>query len=393
MRIEIKNFLEDYKNGIITIHKRYLKNDNNSSIENLINETLPDLEIGYQEFISKGYPSEELNSYLFYILNERAKSKEVVLEQTYNYLCPGCLYMGKENICQENLFLNCDLCFYEWKVNHSQHLKKFYETFKVHNKSGFRCLDCNRFIPKPLDDNSTIICPYTDCCFIGNVSSLRVMYHPSTKSKSIGIFDNCKKINNFDERIDKLSLIIDEIVYSFPFYSQNLRNKHKVFACQAIKNLLSEKGMVDYLLNNKQSRGFQSKLFQEYLRVIEDSLPLFFEINRKIFKIEDITDCNLPLVYGPQQFEGIVGFNLNIKNTNKDFFIGKLLSVVDKETKIQIMDHVENYSFNKIKVKGLKAGTKVIVSCLKTAPHYNITGLNYINRMKKQIIDKFYEEK
>jgi len=68
--------------------------------------------------------------------------------------------------------------------------------------------------------------------------------------------------------------------------------------------------------------------------------------------------------------------------------MGKLLSVVDKKTKVSLMNRVEEYSFSKIKMKNVKIGTQVVVSHLRIPPHYQMGGMVYVNRIRKKIVDK-----
>lgn len=423
-QINLKNIIHEFMNkheqGIKTIHRLYLKNDNPLSIKAFITEVSEELNKGIITFNSKNYPMDELDPYLFYIVNAVGKKKNIVLDKTYDYLCPGCLFLGKENIIFHHKNFECELCFYEFKHAKENHWIKFFETFKVHNKSGFKCADCEKFIPQPLDNSTDIVCPYINCCFVGDSSLLKGMHHPSTRSKSVNILFNDSDKNNIvsseasvldklqinEDLENKLSIInevIDGIIYILPFKTQNLISKQKIFVCQAFKNLLDSEpvDMVNYLLNNSRSGGFQHKVFQEYIKILEESFPLFYQEKRKQCKIDSLLDDQLSLFEGISDFKGIVNENYVIKNNTQEFYIGgrkasytkpyyigKLLSIISEKNHKPIMDKVVNYSFSRIKMKDVAPGTEVIVSHLRVPPHYQMGGMTYVNRIRKHIVEK-----
>jgi hypothetical protein len=96
-----------------------------------------------------------------------------------------------------------------------------------------------------------------------------------------------------------------------------------------------------------------------------------------------------------------VNQNLEIKNNTQEFYIGnrkgayakpyymgKLLSVINKDTKEPILNNVVEYSFNKIKLKNVPPGTKVIIKHLRVPPHYQMGGMVYVNRIRKKIVER-----
>jgi hypothetical protein len=172
---------------------------------------------------------------------------------------------------------------------------------------------------------------------------------------------------------------------------------------QAFANLLKKypEQMVDYLLNESRSGGFQHKVFQEYIRLLEEALPFSFKKNKKLHKVETLLDDNLNLFDGISVFEGIVSEKLVIKNETREFYIGgreskvskpyyigKLLGVIDKKDSSVLMDHVKEYSFSLIKMKDIEPGTEVIVTHLRVPPHYQMKGMVYVNRIRKKIVDR-----
>ena len=176
-----------------------------------------------------------------------------------------------------------------------------------------------------------------------------------------------------------------------------------MLAYQAFANLLKKypEQMVDYLLHESRSGGFQHKVFQEYIKLLEEALPFSFKKNKRLHKVESLLDDNLNLFDGISVFEGIVSEKLVIKNGTREFYIGgreskvskpyyigKLLSIIDKKDSSVLMDHVKEYSFSLIKMKDIEPGTEVIVTHLRVPPHYQMKGMVYVNRIRKKIVER-----
>lgn len=427
----IQNFIEKHSKGIQTIHKVYFKHNDELAVRAFETELFDELRTGCVSFFNKDSPMEELNSYLFYIVNAYAKQKARQSGQgkkkKTEYLCPGCLFLGKNNlITLVNNTFRCDDC--EAALRKVQDPKKiaFFRTFFKHNKSGYHCEQCTRFIPHPMDDSPIISCPYYDCCFVGPWVSLGRMHHPSSESNAemltldesmesgttfkdtvaSEVADPQSQLESEEDLKTKVELIRSVIDYqsnNVPYNSSDFTVKHKYVAYQAFGNLLKNNpaDMVDYLLNNSRSGGFQHKIFQEYIRLIEESLPFSFKKGNKLFKVESLLDENLGLFEGISAFEAMVSDKLTIKNGTTEFYIGgrkgtiarpyyigKLLSINEKLTKAPLLDRVVEYSFSKIKMRDIVPGTEVIVTHLRVPPHYQMGGMVYINRIRKKIIDR-----
>ena len=159
--------------------------------------------------------------------------------------------------------------------------------------------------------------------------------------------------------------------------------------------------MVEYLLDGSRSGGFQHQVFQEYISLLESSMPFSFKKAGSIYRIESLLDDNLNLFEGISTFEGMVNERMEIKNGTKEFYIGgrkgavtkpyyigKLLNVLDKKTKTPLQSKVVSYSFSKIKLHDIAPGTEVIVSHLRVPPHYQMGGMSYVNRIRKKIVDR-----
>src|SRR5271166_6363575 len=93
----ISNFLTNHQIGISSIHRTYFRTDNALSLQALIAELMSELRTGCVNFSNRDYPIEDLDSYLFYIVNDYAKRKASTQEKKKpEYICPGCLFLGKE---------------------------------------------------------------------------------------------------------------------------------------------------------------------------------------------------------------------------------------------------------------------------------------------------------
>jgi hypothetical protein len=209
--------------------------------------------------------------------------------------------------------------------------------------------------------------------------------------------------SELQEKIKILKDVIESQSNSILYSSTDSTVKHKLFTYQAFNALLDRQPeeMVDYLLNNSRSGGFQHKIFQEYVKLLEAGLPFVIKKNGKLHKIDNLLDENMCVFDGISVYEALVTDKLEIKNNTQEFYIGgrkaaytkpyymgKLLSIIDKKTKVSLIDNVTEYSFSKIKMKNVKVGTPVIVSHLRIPPHYQMGGMVYVNRIRKKIVDK-----
>lgn len=425
----VQKFIKERETSIATLHRIYFKSGNAISLRALNEELIEELRTGCVTFVNKEAPLEELNDYLFYIANAVCKklAKPFIKKKT-EYLCPGCLYLGKDNlIVNYNKVFQCDECESELKTTDDPKKMLFFKAFYRHNKSGYHCLDCQKFIPHPLDNSSSISCPYFDCSFVGPVSDLRKMHHPTSQSNPERLIldasldgssflknnvpdqevDAHTKLEIEQDLYDKIKIlkdIIDTQKNYVPYSSSDFTVQHKQHVYQAINNLLDRfpSEMSSYLLNSTDSHfGFQHKIFQEYIRLLEDSFPYFITKQRKRYRIDNLLDENLNLFEGISIFEGMVNERLTVKNGTtefyiggrkgavaKIFYIGKLLNIIDSSTKNSLLHLVKEYSFSGIKMHGIKPGTSVIVTHLRVPPHHQMGGMVYVNRVRKKIVER-----
>jgi hypothetical protein len=180
----ISKFIKEQEQGIATLHNIYLHNNDKLAIKSLLLELMDDLRTGCVTFINKGFPIEEINQYLFYIVNAYCKSKaKPIIKKKINYVCPGCLYLDKENVITiANSICKCAACEEELKTVTDPKMVLFFRTFSKHNKTGYHCKECKRFIPHPWDDTEEVSCPYLDCCFVGKIFDLQKMHHTAIQS-------------------------------------------------------------------------------------------------------------------------------------------------------------------------------------------------------------------
>lgn len=423
----VNQFLDEHKQGIATVHRTHFHNDNPVSIQAMIAEVMDELKTGCVSFLNKEDLQQDLGSYLFYIVNAFCQKRAFVsFKKKTEYLCPGCLFFKNKNTLTSGTLFNCKDC--EDKIEQTTDQKKvaLFKTFASHNKHGYRCADCERFIPHPLDNLMRVTCPYLDCCFVGNWSSLKRMNHPTIQSNpeklildatidnsismknniidpDIDILNKIEVLQELNGKVILLKGVINSQMNSVAYSSSEFTVHNKLCCYQAFLELLDKYPieMVDYLLHASRSGGFQQKIFQEYINILEKSLPYSFKKNGKIYKIESLLDDELSLFDGISEFDGVVSDKLEVKNNTKEFYIGgrkaaytkpyyigKLLSVYDKNTKESLINNVEEYGFSKLKMKDIIPGKEIVVTHLRIPPHYQMGGMVYVNRLRKKIVDR-----
>lgn len=425
----LEKFLQEREQGISTLHRIYFKGGDQLSLRALKEELKDELRTGIVSFVNKGAPLDEINDYLFYIVNATCKKlAKPVVKHKIEYICPGCVFLGKDySVLSYNRILYCDECESELK-SHVADPKKvyFFRTFYQHNKNGYRCPDCERFIPHPLNNSSTVSCPYFDCLFTGPIVDLSKMNHPTSKSNpeklildasdnGFSLKDNLlsqgmdahaqlEVAEELQKKIQDIKEIIETQSNNTAYSSSDFTVRHKQCVYQAFSNLLDQypEDMVGYLLNNTDSHmGFQHKIFQEYVALLEKSLPFIVFKNKKPIRIDNILDENLCLFDGISVFDGIVNDKLSIKNETKEFYIGgrkatytkpyyigKLLNIIQRDTKAPLIQLVKEYSFSRIRMHSVKPGTLVTVTHLRVPPHYQMGGMAYVNRIRKKIVER-----
>jgi hypothetical protein len=423
----VNKFLVDSQQGVAYLHKLFYKTDNTVSLRSLIEELKEELKTGAIAYINGNKDVKEIYPYLFYIVNAYCKKHAVIkVKKETEYLCPGCLFLGKESVLNQYKTLQCGECLDLLKSEKDPKYIQLYKTFATHNKSGYHCNDCQRFIPAPLDGSTNVSCPYFDCSFYGSSSLLKKMHHPNNQynpeslvldtskiegatikdmiaDKSDDSFELFSKKQELASTVKMILSIIDSQSNSIHYSSSDFTIKHKILVYQAFRNNLIKypEEMVNYLIFDSRSGGFQHKIFQNYISLLEGELPIVFKKNGKVYRIESLLDENLDLFQGISSFDAIINEKLEIKNRTEEFYIGgrkgaiakpcyigKILSIIDNTNKQPITHLIKEYSFSKIKMSGVSPGLDVTVSHLRIPPHYQMGGMVYINRIRKKIVDK-----
>lgn len=211
------------------------------------------------------------------------------------------------------------------------------------------------------------------------------------------------KFVNVLENQKQLDKIIDSEISKLIWNKKKYTTPLKICALMAFKNVLQkyESKFVKYLIYNSRAGGFQNKLFHEFIRLVDLQLPFFCEKNKKKYVIDNINDPRLNIFSGKDVFTSVVVNGIiNNKTTKtyiggrkasyiKPYYIGKLISVHDR-LGTNLINLVESYSFEKIVTSGIIDNTEVEVAHMMVVPHYQMGAMLYINRARKNIVNKFH---
>jgi hypothetical protein len=194
--------------------------------------------------------------------------------------------------------------------------------------------------------------------------------------------------------------IIQEYIDNVCYHANDVTLVHKRCSYQALSNLLNQypTDMSNYLLGNSRKHwGVQHKLFQEYIKILEGSLPFIIIKGKTQYRVDSLLDDNLCLFDGISNFEAMVNEKLIVPNLTQEFYVGgrsssyakpyylgKLLDIKNNYG-ISLMFCVQDYSFTKIHLRGVRPGMMVKVSHLRIPPHYGMGTMSYINRAKQTI--------
>jgi len=415
----INIFIEKYNSGIKTIYRSYHKNFNDVEFKAFIQSLLDELRTGYVSFINNSHDIEGINDYLFYIINSYCKNNfKLEANQSskkyIEYICPGCSFLGKTTVLSGTYILSCGECQELSESIQDPKLQNLFSYFRLHNKSGYKCFGCERFIPQP-QSGTTIKCPYIDCVYVGDMSAFKKkMHHPTAVSKKVSISLNTdlqddidlsktiedKNLIDFEIKIlkDVINLQSGSIYYSGSDYTVT----HKSLIYASFLKILEKypQDTLDYLLHSSRSGGFQSKIFQEYISLLEKAIPFTYKKGYKIYTVDSLLSENLSIFNGISSFEATINNGI-IKNNTKEiyigsrkgsyvepYYLGKIISILDLESKKSLTDNIKEYSFSKIKIANVKDGTRVLVDHLRIPPHYQMGPMMLINRIRKKIVDK-----
>lgn len=340
-------------------------------------------------------------------------------------ICPACRHYGsKEYLSYDGKMLRCSACVKLSENSLDESERRLRSIFALHSRKGFRCPDCNRFIPlSHTHSNQAVSCPFDDCSWFGIVDELEPMCHPSGLSNrhtvsintpinksqwqdlfasyDIDVCDQLELSQQYKREYDVLSTVID-------LQSSHTNSFKKRLMYKAYKNMLqiAPDEMVSYLVHRKTpgELPIQSRIFQEFIRLIENELPISYIKGGKTIEVESLLDPNLDLFLGLSEFTSIVRENGIVPNCTKETyiggrlsrnfgpcFIGLLLDVQDNNGK-SLMDSVQFYTFAQIKMKDYVApGIMVKVIHYRIPSHYEMNGLVNLQRVRRKIVDSVYQ--
>lgn len=318
-----------------------------------------------------------------------------------NYTCPSCAYYNKQTVVNYKYVCSCTTCFMDLKHVTDPAKERLLLAFANHSKSGFKCPDCERFLPQSLANDKDIICPYPNCLFKGKIDLLKKMRHPIVKTEAVPV-----AVVKPPQDMSPVLEVIEDQINALQYTSVSCTLKQKTFVYKAFHNLIKKQpeDMTAYLMEGKRGDRLQSKLFQEYISVLENSIPFSLKSGRESILVDSITHPKFNPFDGLSKFEAVVENNGIIKNKTSElyignrksyycqpFYIGKLLDIVNDEGS-SVMYMVKDYSFSVIRTS-LESGTKVQVTHLRIPAHYQVGILSHINRIKRSISVSLLENK
>lgn len=399
----------------------------------------------------------DINPYLLTTLNRLSNkiTQDINSVKRANVpICPLCKDQGhREFLVNEDKLWRCQSCTKKIEL-FSEELKKNREAIKpairvnleakinsakifaLHSRKGYRCPDCAKFIPESANTANGISCPFDTCIFIGNIDGLELMAHPVTigqrqnVSLDTSIANNdkggdltlasCLKANILDadvcidvsERIENehtiLLQVIEDQILLIKRTNASSTMAQKLLMYEAYKSMVSKypEEMVSYLVHQKQIGEFpiQSRIFQEYVALVENYLPFTMKKGDATIDIVDLTDPNLSLFLGVSKYEAIVRNDHTIANNTSETytggrkfknygpcFIGKVVDVVDTKSNLSLRHSIKEYSFVEITMEDwVPVGTQVQVTHFRIPSHYEMGSLVFLQRIRRQLVDKIY---
>ena len=396
----------------------------------------------------------DVNTYLLTCLNRLADRIKLDIESAKKIsvpICPACKSLGhKEYLRYESKLLRCDHCTQEvlrietevQNANDDLVQSKLrtrlnlHKVFQLHTRRGYRCPDCERFIPDSYIQQYGVTCLYSDCGFFGTMNEIDVMAHPLGLGKqqtvsinSLVYTDNDagKKVEwqdffesgdvnadvkmevgqQYQNELEVLKSVIDSQIERIRRNESIERGRQKLLMYEAYQSMVKRfpEEMVSYLVHRKHSGApIQSRIFQEYVRNIENALPFTITQGGCAVEVCSLLDPNLGLFLGVSEFEAAVKSDKTIPNNTietytggrklKFFgpcFIGLLTEVEDLQTGESLFDQVDSYTFVQIKMKdNVPSGTQVKVTHFRIPSHYEMGGLVYLQRIRRKVVDSVY---
>jgi hypothetical protein len=442
----VPELVKHYSNKISAL-AAYVYGKNNpigqSAFREYANETL---RRGAYTFLFKSQHwrnSRNINPYLITCLNrlgDRLKSDVESRRKLSVPTCPGCRALGvKEYLHYDGQNFRCPVCESEsqrLEYEPSRDDRQEYELsirsiFAVHSRKGCRCPECHRFIPRSYIRSQKLSCPYDRCLWFGESAALEEMSHPmgiSTET-SISLNDSSYKtigkpewqenitddVAGADLRMEVQQRCTREYETVKDVIETQITRVMKEPASRAIKKQMmyqayynmfhqSPEEMISYLAHQKVESDLpiQCQIFQEFVRLVENSLPFNIHKFGRTIEVYSLLDPYLDLFLGMSTFTSAVRpSGLVPNNTTETYvggrekknhgpcFIGLLCDAkVDGRS---IMDKVEHYTFSHLKLWNVAPGTKVEVTHMRMPSHYEMNGLVQLQRIRRRIVDSVYQ--
>jgi len=395
----------------------------------------------------------DINTYLLKCLSTLTGSikSNVEGQKKTNFLvCPGCKYDNQKEYLQAHGALwKCPECSNKIETISKMILNnkdismsleskiKLHRAFEYHTKKGYKCPECARFIPESSNSDSGIVCPYPDCFFFGSLADLEKMNHPVGQGKQYNISLQSPARNNINESSDGVELldlikeeianpdlkiqvnqsfeselaIIKEVIEQQLEQVKRTNSKgtmlQKVSMYEAYAKMVDKypEEMISYLAHLKQSADFplQARIFQEYVILIQDSLPCKIEKDGKLYDVVSLLDDKISLFDGISEFDAVVRCDGTIPNNTKECymggrkfknygpcFIGLVIDIKD-ESGNSLKSKIKDYSFVQINMQGVEPGTKVSVKHYRIPSHYEMKSLVFLQRSRKRLVSSIYK--
>lgn len=391
-----------------------------------------------------------IGPYLTTILNRKAeyiRSDLLCAKKMTAPICPACkLYGNKEFLTIENKNLHCNECKQEItrlenQISLSNSFKdklqdklRLRKIFVSHSRKGYRCPECERFIPDSYISQYGVSCVYNDCGYFGTLNELESARHPtglkyesfvwldSTNNEGASKADyytmhlqpeNAEAFSNIDIKEqceNEYNILIDTIKAQEDKIKRTEKpnkSRLKLLMYQSFKNMIDSdtEDMVSYLARGKHfsEHPLQSRIFQEFIRLVENNLPFTVTKGGTDYEVYTLRDPIINLFLGVSEFDSIIknGIipNMTIETylggrQMKDFgrcFIGKLLDITDVKTGRSLINNVLGYTFVDIRMDAsVFEGTEVKVSHLRIPSHYEMLGMVPLQRIRRKLVDSVY---
>lgn len=357
-------------------------------------------------------------------------------------VCPACKTLGdKEFLVHEGRLMRCPTCTKEHerldaikeKTSREEYEYRLRKVFSLHSRKGYCCPDCERFIPESFLRVGKVSCPYDNCSWFGVASELEPMAHPLAQSSGLTVSMNtqirgtwsdgdgtemgdlfdAKEINP-DVRLEQAEKYYKELKIAKNTLATQRERLSREPMAKTVKKYLMYKsfeilldqdpaGMISYLIHGKSlgERPIQSLIFQKYVQLIENRLPLDICGEDGQTEVFSLLDPNLNLFLGQSEYQAHVRESGLINNNTREVFsgvkcngpcfIGYLCDVTDKDGR-SLLSEVEYYTFSSIKMKATVApNTLVNVIHFRIPPHYEMYSLVNLQRVRRKVVDSIYK--